>query len=60
VRLVHLRRGVRVGYRLLATGRLRVDDLTTAVVPLTGALEAIDSLRAAQTMKVLIDPRDAR
>jgi threonine dehydrogenase-like Zn-dependent dehydrogenase len=41
---------------VLASGRLRVDDLTTAVVPLTGALEAIDSLRAAQTMKVLIDP----
>jgi 2-desacetyl-2-hydroxyethyl bacteriochlorophyllide A dehydrogenase len=45
---------------LLATGQLRVDDLTTAVVPLSGTLEAIDSLRAARTMKVLIDPHDAR
>lgn len=44
---------------LLATGQLRVDDLTTAVVPLSGALEAIDSLRAARTMKILIDPHAA-
>ena len=41
---------------LLAAGQIKVADLTTAVVPLDQALTAMDSLRAAQTMKVLVDP----
>jgi threonine dehydrogenase-like Zn-dependent dehydrogenase len=41
---------------LLAAGQIKVADLTTAVVPLDQALTAMESLRAAQTMKVLIDP----
>lgn len=41
---------------LLAAGQIKVADLTTAVVPLDQALTAMESLRAAQTMKVLVDP----
>jgi len=41
---------------LLGTGQIQVADLTTAVVPLDQALTAMESLRAAQTMKVLVDP----
>jgi threonine dehydrogenase-like Zn-dependent dehydrogenase len=41
---------------LLASGAIQVADLTTAVVPLRDALGAFESLRAAQTMKVLIAP----
>src|SRR6201995_5110201 len=41
---------------LLAAGHIKVADLTTAVVPLDQALTAMESLRAAQTMKVLIAP----
>jgi threonine dehydrogenase-like Zn-dependent dehydrogenase len=41
---------------LLASGAIEVADLTTDVVPLSAALSAIESLRAARTMKVLIDP----
>lgn len=41
---------------LLASGQIKVADLTTAVVRLDQALTAIESLRAAQTMKVLVDP----
>lgn len=40
---------------LLAAGKIEVADLTTSVVPLDQAIEAIESLRAARTMKVLID-----
>jgi threonine dehydrogenase-like Zn-dependent dehydrogenase len=43
---------------LLARQVIRVDDLTTAVVPLSEALEAFESLRAAQTMKILIAPHE--
>jgi hypothetical protein len=42
---------------LLAGGRIEVADHTTDVVRLGTALPAIESLRAARTMKVLIDPR---
>jgi threonine dehydrogenase-like Zn-dependent dehydrogenase len=42
---------------LLAEGWIEVADLTTDIVPLGKALAAFDSLRAARTMKVLIDPR---
>jgi threonine dehydrogenase-like Zn-dependent dehydrogenase len=42
---------------LLADGQIEVADLTTQVVSLGGALSALESLRAAKTMKVLIDPR---
>lgn len=41
---------------LLASGAVEIADLTTAVVGLGGALDAFGSLRAAQTMKVLIAP----
>lgn len=41
---------------LLSTGALQVADLTSAIVPLLGALDAFASLRSAQTMKVLIAP----
>ena len=41
---------------LLATGQIKVADLTTAVVPLDQALTAMESLRVAQTMKILVDP----
>jgi len=41
---------------LLAAGKIEIADLTTAVAPLDQALAAIESLRAAQTMKVLVDP----
>jgi threonine dehydrogenase-like Zn-dependent dehydrogenase len=41
---------------LLAEGQIKVADMTTKVVPLDQALTAMESLRAAQTMKVLIDP----
>jgi 2-desacetyl-2-hydroxyethyl bacteriochlorophyllide A dehydrogenase len=41
---------------LLAAGQIEVADMTTAVVPLDQTLTAIESLRAAQTMKVLVDP----
>jgi threonine dehydrogenase-like Zn-dependent dehydrogenase len=41
---------------LLAAGKIEITDLTTAVAPLDQALAAIESLRAAQTMKVLVDP----
>ncbi|WP_213008834.1 zinc-dependent alcohol dehydrogenase [Paractinoplanes toevensis] len=41
---------------MLADNRLPVADLTTEVVPLSGALDAIASLRQASTMKVLVDP----
>ncbi|WP_371572448.1 zinc-binding dehydrogenase [Streptomyces sp. NBC_01314] len=41
---------------LLTSKAIRVDDLTTAVVPLSEALAAFESLRAAQTMKILIEP----
>ena len=41
---------------LLAGGRIEVADLTTDVVPIGAALSAFESLRAARTMKVLIDP----
>jgi threonine dehydrogenase-like Zn-dependent dehydrogenase len=40
---------------LLADGQVEVADLTTDVLPLGAALSAIELLRAAQTMKVLID-----
>jgi threonine dehydrogenase-like Zn-dependent dehydrogenase len=42
---------------LLASGQIEVEDLTTDVVSLGAALSAFESLRAARTMKVLIDPR---
>ena len=42
---------------LLADGHIEVADLTTAVVPLESSMSAFESLRAARTMKVLIDPR---
>jgi len=42
--------------QLLADGAIEVADLTTDVVPLGAALSALESLRAAQTMKVLVDP----
>lgn len=41
---------------LLAAGKIEITDLTTAVARLDQALAAIESLRAAQTMKVLVDP----
>ncbi len=41
---------------LLADGAVAVDDLTTRVSPLDGALDAFASLRSASTLKVLIDP----
>ena len=41
---------------LLASGAVEVTDLTTAITGLGGALDAFGSLRAAQTMKVLIAP----
>ena len=41
---------------LLSAGQIEVADLTTAVVPLNNALAAMESLRAAKIMKVLIDP----
>jgi 2-desacetyl-2-hydroxyethyl bacteriochlorophyllide A dehydrogenase len=41
---------------LLSAGEIEVADLTTAVVPLADALAAMESLRAAKTMKVLVDP----
>ena len=41
---------------LLAAGQIKVADLTTAVVPLDQGLTAMESLRAAQSMKVLVDP----
>ncbi len=43
---------------LLADGSIKVDDLTTQVSPLQASLEAIDSLRNAATMKVLVSPRE--
>jgi 2-desacetyl-2-hydroxyethyl bacteriochlorophyllide A dehydrogenase len=42
---------------LLATGQIKIADLTTAVVPLDQTLTAMEMLRAAETMKVLVDPR---
>jgi len=42
---------------LLADGEIEVADLTTDVIPLSAALSAFESLRAARTMKILIDPR---
>jgi hypothetical protein len=41
---------------LLAAGQIKVADLTTGIVPLDQALTAMESLRTAQTMKVLVDP----
>jgi threonine dehydrogenase-like Zn-dependent dehydrogenase len=41
---------------ILANGGIEVADLTTDVVPLAEALSAIESLRTARAMKVLIDP----
>jgi threonine dehydrogenase-like Zn-dependent dehydrogenase len=41
---------------LLNRQAIRVDDLTTAIVPLSEALGAFEALRAAQTMKILIEP----
>lgn len=41
---------------LLADGRIAVADLTTEVVPIGAALPAFEALRAARTMKILIDP----
>lgn len=41
---------------LLAAGSIQIADLTTSVAPLDQALAAIESLRSAQTMKVLVDP----
>jgi 2-desacetyl-2-hydroxyethyl bacteriochlorophyllide A dehydrogenase len=41
---------------MLADGRLPVDDLTTDVVPLSDATGAIESLRRADVMKILVDP----
>jgi threonine dehydrogenase-like Zn-dependent dehydrogenase len=41
---------------LLAAGKVEIADLTTAVTPLDQTLAAIESLRAAETMKVLVDP----
>ena len=41
---------------LLHSGAIEVADLTTAVVPLQDTLDAFRSLRAAQTMKVLVAP----
>lgn len=41
---------------MLADGTVSVEDLTSAVVPVTDALEAFESLRSASTMKVLIAP----
>lgn len=43
---------------LLAGGAVKVDDLTSQVSPLEASLEAIDSLRNASTMKVLVSPRE--
>jgi threonine dehydrogenase-like Zn-dependent dehydrogenase len=43
---------------LLTRQAIRVDDLTTAVVPLSEALGAFELLRAAQTMKILIEPHE--
>ncbi|MER5913932.1 alcohol dehydrogenase catalytic domain-containing protein [Streptomyces sp. NPDC001982] len=41
---------------LLTRGDIRVDDLTTAIMPLEEALEAFETLRSAEVMKVLIAP----
>ncbi|MFI9388454.1 zinc-binding dehydrogenase [Kutzneria sp. NPDC052558] len=41
---------------LLADGRIAVADLTTEVAPIAAALSAFEALRAARTMKILIDP----
>jgi 2-desacetyl-2-hydroxyethyl bacteriochlorophyllide A dehydrogenase len=41
---------------LLASGLLKVDDLTSVVTPLTDALAAFDELRAGRIMKALIAP----
>jgi threonine dehydrogenase-like Zn-dependent dehydrogenase len=41
---------------MLDSGAIQIADLTTAIVTLRGALDAFESLRAAQTMKVLIAP----
>ena len=41
---------------LLAAGQIKVADLTTAIVPLDQALGAMESLRLARTMKILVDP----
>jgi threonine dehydrogenase-like Zn-dependent dehydrogenase len=41
---------------LLSARSIEVADLTTAVVPLRDTLDAFQSLRAAQTMKVLVAP----
>lgn len=43
---------------LLADGAVQVEDLTSQVSPLEASLEAIDSLRSASTMKVLVSPRE--
>ncbi|MFJ2828338.1 zinc-binding dehydrogenase [Streptomyces sp. NPDC087263] len=41
---------------LLARGDIRVDDLTTEIAPVEEALRAIENLRSAEVMKVLIAP----
>ena len=41
---------------LLTRGDIRVDDLTTAIMPIEEALEAFETLRSAEVMKVLIAP----
>jgi threonine dehydrogenase-like Zn-dependent dehydrogenase len=41
---------------LLARGGIEVEDLTTEIKPLEEALNAIDALRSAEVMKVLIAP----
>ena len=43
---------------MLADGRLTVADLTTAILPIEDTLSALETLRDAQTMKVLIEPRN--
>ncbi|WP_217555902.1 zinc-binding dehydrogenase [Streptomyces sp. GbtcB6] len=41
---------------LHARGDIRVDDLTTEIVPVGEALRAIDALRSAEVMKVFVAP----
>ncbi|MGW7424673.1 hypothetical protein ACWGJB_32370 [Streptomyces sp. NPDC054813] len=43
---------------LLARGDVRVDDLTTEIVPVGEALRAIDPLRSAEVMKVFVAPNE--
>ena len=43
---------------LLADGAVAVDDLTTTISPLSDAMAAFDSLRAARIMKAFIAPNE--